>query len=178
VDECSPKLLLYFSKTCPKKTIAQWAKIPPNLVTLTRNRIWLRQEEDAQGQALTQPKKTLPFKIVGSRRWKRKGRSRRRIPPEDQGCQMVYFKTKTPNLGGVLQWKMWVYLFYGHLVYFMTIWYILGQFGIVYGIGIYFPRFGMLHQNNLATLPRTASFNTLSNFCATLAKQLFFYADQ
>jgi hypothetical protein len=34
-----------------------------------------------------------------------------------QGCQMVYFQTKNPNLGKflmALEWKM--------LVYFMTIW--------------------------------------------------------
>jgi hypothetical protein len=45
-----------------------------------------------------------------------------------QGCQMVYFQTKNPNLGKfwrALEWKM--------LVYFMTIWNILRQFGITYG---------------------------------------------
>jgi hypothetical protein len=56
---------------------------------------------------------------------------------EGQGCQMVYFQTKTPNLGKfwrALEWKMMVYfiviwnilrsfgIFYGHLVYFMAIW--------------------------------------------------------
>jgi hypothetical protein len=38
----------------------------------------------------------------------------------DQGCQMVYFQTKNPDLGKfwrALQWKM--------LVYFMDIWHIL-----------------------------------------------------
>jgi hypothetical protein len=56
-----------------------------------------------------------------------------------QGCQMVYFWTKNPNLGTfwtALQWKMMVYfmdtwsilrsfvILYGHLVQFMVIWYI------------------------------------------------------
>jgi hypothetical protein len=40
-----------------------------------------------------------------------------------QGCQMVYFQTKNPNLGKrfrVLQWKRLAYVFYGHLVYLRT----------------------------------------------------------
>jgi hypothetical protein len=50
-----------------------------------------------------------------------------------QGCHMVYLQTKNPNLGRfwrALDWKMFTYLFYGHLEYFinagyfMTIWYI------------------------------------------------------
>jgi hypothetical protein len=64
----------------------------------------------------------------------------------NQGCQMVYFQTKNPNLGKfwrVLQWKMLVYfftiwsilrpigIFYGHLVYFVVIWYTLPHFGIL-----------------------------------------------
>jgi hypothetical protein len=45
-----------------------------------------------------------------------------------QGCQMVCFQTKNPNLGKfcrALECKM--------LVYFMVIWNILGLFGIFYG---------------------------------------------
>jgi hypothetical protein len=38
---------------------------------------------------------------------------------------MVYFQTKNPNFWRALEWKM--------LVYFMTIWYILWQCGIIYG---------------------------------------------
>jgi hypothetical protein len=56
-----------------------------------------------------------------------------------QGCQMVCFQTKSPNLGKfgrVLQWKMLVYfadtwsilgltvIFYGHWVEFVAIWHI------------------------------------------------------
>jgi hypothetical protein len=56
----------------------------------------------------------------------------------EQGCQMVYFQTKNPDLGKfwrVLEWKM--------LVYFTVIWYILK----VYFVAIWyiFPRLGMLH---------------------------------
>jgi hypothetical protein len=45
-----------------------------------------------------------------------------------QGCQMVYFQTKNPNLGNfwrALQFKMFVY--------FVDIWSTLQPFGIVYG---------------------------------------------
>jgi hypothetical protein len=44
-----------------------------------------------------------------------------------QGCQMVYFQTKNPNLGKfwrACEWKM---------LYFITIWNILRPFGIIYG---------------------------------------------
>jgi hypothetical protein len=47
---------------------------------------------------------------------------------DDQGCQMVCFRTKNPNLGKfwrVLRWKM--------LVYFMDTWSILRSFDIFYG---------------------------------------------
>jgi hypothetical protein len=50
-----------------------------------------------------------------------------------QGCQMLHFQTKNPNLGTfwwVLQWKM--------LEYFIFIRYILQQFGIFYGHLVYF----------------------------------------
>jgi hypothetical protein len=70
-----------------------------------------------------------------------------------QGCQMVYFQTKNPNLGKfgrVLQWKM--------LVYFMAIWYILRSFGIVCGVLVYiFPVLVSCTKKNLATLARTYS---------------------
>jgi hypothetical protein len=37
-------------------------------------------------------------------------------------------------------------LFYGHLVYFTTIWYIVRPFGILYDSLVYFSHFGMLYQ--------------------------------
>jgi hypothetical protein len=46
----------------------------------------------------------------------------------NQGCQMVCFQTKNPNLGKfwrVLDWKMFICIFYGHWEYFMEIWEIL-----------------------------------------------------
>jgi hypothetical protein len=46
----------------------------------------------------------------------------------DQGCQMAYFQTKSPNLGKfwtVLQWKMLVHFIVIYIVYFTAIWYIL-----------------------------------------------------
>jgi hypothetical protein len=47
---------------------------------------------------------------------------------DNQGCQMVYFQTKNPNLG-----KFWMALEWKMLVYFMTISNILRPFGIIYG---------------------------------------------
>jgi hypothetical protein len=63
----------------------------------------------------------------------------------DQGCQIVCFQTKYPNLGKfwrALEWKMLV--FYGHLEYFTVIWYILWPFGKVVVIWYIFPRVGKL----------------------------------
>jgi hypothetical protein len=72
-----------------------------------------------------------------------------------QGCQMVCFQTKNPNLGKFLrawQWKMLAYfidtwsilrsfvMFYGYLVQFVEIWYI-------------FPVLVFCSKKNLATLP-------------------------
>jgi hypothetical protein len=37
-------------------------------------------------------------------------------------------------------------IFYYHLAYFTSIWYILWQLAIVYGYVVYFSRFGMLYQ--------------------------------
>jgi hypothetical protein len=60
---------------------------------------------------------------------------------------MVCFQTKNPNLGnfgGFLQWKILVCfmtirsilplleILFGHLVYFVVIWYIFPRFGIFY----------------------------------------------
>jgi hypothetical protein len=64
-----------------------------------------------------------------------------------QGCQMVCFQTKNPNLGKfmrALDWKMLICymaiwdilrtfgIFYDHLVHFVFIWYIFPGFGIMY----------------------------------------------
>jgi hypothetical protein len=43
-----------------------------------------------------------------------------------------------------------VIIVYGHLDYFMDIWYILWPFGIFYGhFGIFYGHFGMLFQEKL-----------------------------
>jgi hypothetical protein len=73
---------------------------------------------------------------------------------------MVCFQTKIPALGKfwrILLWKILVYfmtistilepleIFYGHLVYFMVIWYI-------------FPRFGIFDQEKSGNLDWMAQF--------------------
>jgi hypothetical protein len=63
-----------------------------------------------------------------------------------QGCQMVSFQTKNPNLGKVwraLDGKMLLYgigILYRYLRYFMTIWYILCSFGTVFRFWYHVPR--------------------------------------
>jgi hypothetical protein len=71
-----------------------------------------------------------------------------------QGCQMVYFLTKNPNLGDflrILRLKM--------LVYLRDIWSILQPFGIRYEhlvhFGIFFPVLVFCTKKNLATLDPT-----------------------
>jgi hypothetical protein len=56
----------------------------------------------------------------------------------DQGCQMVYFHTKNPNVG---VWSIGI--FYGYLVYFMAIKYILWSFGTFWYV---------VEKKNLATM--------------------------
>jgi hypothetical protein len=66
----------------------------------------------------------------------------------EQGCQMVYFQTKNPKFGYILEDLAMedVCAFYGRLVYFTAILYILWPFGIFYGYLVYLFRFGMLCQ--------------------------------
>jgi hypothetical protein len=89
----------------------------------------------------------------------------------NQGYQMAYFQTKNPKLGKlwrVLQYKMLVYfipfgLLYGHLVYFVAVWYVIwlfaiyfSRFGFLYGYLIYiFPILVCCTKKNLATLIAT-----------------------
>jgi hypothetical protein len=80
----------------------------------------------------------------------------------EHGCQMVYFQTKNPNLGKfwrVLQQKMltiWmaIWSIYGHLVYFLTILYILWPFGMFWANLVYVMviscmlwSFGLFYEN-------------------------------
>jgi hypothetical protein len=67
-----------------------------------------------------------------------------------QGCQMVCFQIKNPNLG-----KFWINvgIFYGHLVYFMVFCYFLWIFDIFHGNLVYFSLFLVFcTKKNLATL--------------------------
>jgi hypothetical protein len=65
-----------------------------------------------------------------------------------QGCQVLYFQTKNPNLGIYMrsfEWKILAYfmaigIFDCYFICFMTSWYIL------WSIGEYFSHFGMLYQ--------------------------------
>jgi hypothetical protein len=66
----------------------------------------------------------------------------------NQGCQMVCFQTKNPNLG-----KFWRALDWKMLICFMVIWNILWPFGIFYDhlvqfvfIWYIFPVFGIMHK--------------------------------
>jgi hypothetical protein len=80
--------------------------------------------------------------------------------PLDQGCQMVCFQTKNPNLGKfwrVLDWKM--------CIYFMAIWNILWRFGtfcihLVHFVFIWyiFPVLVSCTNKNPATLHWTIVF--------------------
>jgi hypothetical protein len=80
---------------------------------------------------------------------------------------MVYFQTQKPNFGKIwraLEWKMllifmtiWNILLqfgiiYGLLVQFVVIWYNLWPFGTVCGHLVYFSVLVCLDQENLATL--------------------------
>jgi hypothetical protein len=62
-----------------------------------------------------------------------------------QGCRTVFFKTKNPTLGEYILEGLAmedVGIFYGHLENFVAIWYILN----ISSFGMFFPRFGILHQ--------------------------------
>jgi hypothetical protein len=108
-----------------------------------------------------------------------------------QGCQMVYFQTRNPNLSkfwSVLQWQILVYfmdiwsfyghlkyfmdiwsilrtfeIFYGHLVYFMDIWNILWTFGTLGGNLVYFYHFGNLNQEKSGN-PASGKENEIEQF--------------
>jgi hypothetical protein len=65
-----------------------------------------------------------------------------------QGCQMVCFQTRQPNLeknSGPHIGKC-LYLFYGYLEYFMDIWDILWPFGTFCVHLVHFSGFGMTHK--------------------------------
>jgi hypothetical protein len=51
-------------------------------------------------------------------------------------------------------------IFYGHLVHFTVICYILWTFGIVRGNLVYFPRFGILYQEKSGNSERRYIFKS------------------
>jgi hypothetical protein len=104
--------------------------------------------------SLLQPMRQLIWTWLATKKifWKNPNSS-----SSNQGCQMVCFLTKHPNLGKfwrVLPWEMLVYfidtwsilrsfvIFYAHLVQFVVIWYI-------------FPVSVFCTKKNLATLVPT-----------------------
>jgi hypothetical protein len=83
----------------------------------------------------------------------------------NQDCHMVYFHSKTPDLGlflRALDWKMLVY-FMALFEYFTAIWYILWPFVIFYGHLVNLWKFGFssvlvyCNSKNLAILLSTGS---------------------
>jgi hypothetical protein len=79
----------------------------------------------------------------------------------NQGCQMVCFQTKNPNLGRfwrTVDWKMFKYfmtiwnilwrfgIFYEYLVYFVFIWNIFSGFGIMYQEKSGNPAYNLSHM--------------------------------
>jgi hypothetical protein len=75
-------------------------------------------------------------------------------PHLDQGCQMVSFQTKNPNLD-----KFWRALDRKMLMYFMTIWnilqtlrYFMTIWYTLYSFGTFFPVLVSCNKKNLATL--------------------------
>jgi hypothetical protein len=79
----------------------------------------------------------------------------------EQGCQMVCFQTKNPNLG-----KFWRALGWKIFMYFMAIWNILWRFGIFNDHLVhFFPVLVSCTKKNLATLAgRKCAAGTLPLF--------------
>jgi hypothetical protein len=87
-------------------------------------------------------------------------------PSRWQGCQMVYFQTKSPNLG-----KFWRVLYRKRLVHFTVLWSISLQFGILCGhlvnltvIWYIFHVLVRCIEINLAALPRRKGDRFECNF--------------
>jgi hypothetical protein len=95
-----------------------------------------------------------------------------------QGCQMVNFRTKNPNLGRfwrVLEWKM--------LVYFMPIWnksitaffICYAHLVILWSFGLFFPVLVYCVKKNLATLVLCRTdFHPHFSFLLELLPPIFF----
>jgi hypothetical protein len=88
---------------------------------------------------------------------------------------MVCFQTKNPNLGKF--WRVFATeddcIFNGHSVHFTIFCYILWTFGIVRGNWVTFSRFGILYQENLATLKQCLRTSEASKVCKTIHFSFF-----
>jgi hypothetical protein len=70
------------------------------------------------------------------------------LSSRNQGCQMVCFQTKNPNLGKIwraLEWKTLVYFIISN-TYSTAIWHIVLPFGNLVVLWFIFPHFGKLCQ--------------------------------
>jgi hypothetical protein len=70
---------------------------------------------------------------------------------------MVYFQTNNPNLGKFCRVED-PGMFYGHVVNFPAIWFILWHFGILCVHLVYFSRFGILYQDKSGSPVEQPSF--------------------
>jgi hypothetical protein len=81
--------------------------------------------------------------------WAKPCRTPKGLSHTQQGCHIVYFQTKNPNLGKhcrALDLKMLICIFYGHLEYFMAIWDILWPFGTFCVHLVHFSVFGIMYE--------------------------------
>jgi hypothetical protein len=175
------QLALRYSKwplKLPKSSVARHSKIYPNWDFLFENmrsgnpgcRHRVRQIAASENRIsawrwLTRPKNELLPNFEMSKKMPKMHNSSDSPHPHkepifttlsfNQGCQMVYFQTKNPNLGKILE-GLWLQNGYSHLKYFtgilgyfMKIWYILRSFGTFY------PLLVSCTKKNLATLVST-----------------------
>jgi hypothetical protein len=93
--------------------------------------------------------------------WKKGlGWNQTKRPRDRQGCQMVYFQTKNPNLGKfwrALDWKL--LLFYGHLEQFTVIWDIFWPFGTFCVHLVHFSGFGIMYHEKSGNSGSTDSIS-------------------
>jgi hypothetical protein len=77
----------------------------------------------------------------------------------NQGCQMVNFLTKNPNLG-----TLWRALGRKLFLYFMIIWNVLWLFGIIYGSLLYVVCGHLVYFSHFGMFGPKKSGNPVSNF--------------
>jgi hypothetical protein len=82
--------------------------------------------------------------------------------PGGQVCKMVYFQSKTPNLGKI--GKENVVIFCDQLEYFTAIWYNFWHFAIVFGHLVHFPVLICLDQEESGNPVFNPPFHSHSYF--------------